>query len=43
MLKNREVKRKAREDRRSWLVNIGIKAEKAAERGNTRDQYQASS
>ena len=40
-LKGREVKRRAREDRRIWLEKVGCEAEKSAERGTTRELYQA--
>nr|KAG5694275.1 hypothetical protein BaRGS_031993 [Batillaria attramentaria] len=41
MMKDREVKRRAREDRRRWLENIGNEAEQSAERGRTKELYQA--
>jgi len=40
-LKDREVKRRAREDRMIWLEKIGCEAEKSAEKGSTREPYQA--
>ena len=38
--KNREVKRRAREDKRVWLEQLGDEAEKHAEIGRTRKLYQ---
>ena len=41
MLKDREVKRRAREDKRIWLEQIRSEAEKSAGKGRTRELYQA--
>ena len=39
-MKDREVKRRAREDKRVWLEQTGHEAEKYAENGRTRELYQ---
>ena len=38
--KDREVKRRAREDKRVWLDRMGDEIEKYAENGRTRELYQ---
>ena len=40
-LKDREVKCRAREDRRIWLEKIGCETEKSAVKGRTRELYHA--
>ena len=40
-LKDGEVKRGSRDDRRIWLEKIGCEAEKSAEKGETRELYPA--
>ena len=40
-LKDREVKRRAREDKRHWTEEIAKEAERSAEKGRTRELYQA--
>ena len=37
---DREVKRRAREDKRVWLEQMGDEVEKYAENGRTRELYQ---
>ena len=39
-MKNREVKCRAREDKRVWLTQLGDEVEKYAENGRTRELYQ---
>lgn len=39
-MKDREVKRRAREDKRFWLEQMGNEAEKYSENGRTRELYQ---
>ena len=39
-LKDREVKRRAKEDKRAWLQQLGNEAEKYAENGRNRELYQ---
>jgi len=40
-LKDREVKRRAREDKRHWTEEIAKEAERSAKKGRTRELYQA--
>ena len=39
-MKDREVKRRAREDKRAWLEQLGNETEKYAENGRNRELYQ---
>ena len=39
-LKDREVKRRARKDKRAWLEQLGNETEKYAENGRNRELYQ---
>jgi hypothetical protein len=41
MLRDREVKHRAREEKRVWLEQIGSEAEKSAGKGRSRELYQA--
>ena len=41
MLRDREVKHRAREEKRVWLEQIGSEAEKSAGKGRTRELYEA--